>query len=180
MAIRQKLSTVIIIQLLVLFMLAITLPADYVYAIPVALLLLPFLDKNFSPRLIELNKYGLLLISLIVIATVILCLLKPDYINFYATTLLLAALPEEWFFRNYLQRKMGNNVTSILVSSMLFSILHSLTRGPVIGLLVIAPSLIYGFIYKKTNNLILTILCHALGNLIAVTYLNGVLQDFIQ
>ncbi len=96
---------------------------------------------------------------------------QPSYLAYTAITLLLTALPEEWFFRAYFMGRMGDGLTANLVASALFSLLHSLSRDWITGLLVFIPSLFYGWLYQRTKDLPLLILVHALSNLVFALFL---------
>jgi membrane protease YdiL (CAAX protease family) len=58
-----------------------------------------------------------------------------------------------------------------LVSSLLFSLVHGLTWGWMTALLVFVPSLFYGWLYRKTRDLVLLVGVHALSNLVYVMFL---------
>ncbi len=47
--------------------------------------------------------------------------------SFILMQLLLVALPEEVFFRGYLQSKIGNNIKGIIIVSLLFAVGHFIT-----------------------------------------------------
>lgn len=87
------------------------------------------------------------------------------------STLLLAPVLEELFFRRFLFTKLleKNNIwTSIIVSSSCFAIIHFLTPINII------PTFIFGIIaciiYLKTRNIIYLILVHFLNNLFSTLY----------
>ena len=90
-----------------------------------------------------------------------------------------AALPEEWFFRGYLQKKYGNNLFAVVFVSLLFALLHYLVQASVIAFIVFMPSLIFGLIYKKTDDLILVVMLHALSNLVYYLYLEEYALEFL-
>lgn len=93
--------------------------------------------------------------------------------QFALATLLMAAVPEEWFFRAYFMVRVGRGWSANLTSSLLFSLLHWLTHDWLVALLVFVPSLFYGWLYQRTRDLLLLILVHALSNLIFVLFLAG-------
>ena len=145
---------------------------SYQILIPIFMLVLPYLNRNWT---LHRDRYsGKLLITGALLATVSLLILlfHPYRLEFFISTLLLAAIPEEWFFRAYVQNILGNNIKAIVISSITFSLIHVLSRGVEIGLLVFIPSLFYGWVYRKYDNLTITVLCHALGNLLAVVFFN--------
>lgn len=58
-----------------------------------------------------------------------------------------------------------------IVTSLLFGGLHSLTRGWMVGLSVLGPSLVYGWLYQRNRDLPLVVLLHARSNLVFVMFL---------
>ncbi len=93
--------------------------------------------------------------------------------------LICVALPEEFFFRGYLQtaiQQMAKNhakisryavVFSIVSASAAFALLH-LPSGNFSRLLTFFPGLLFGFIRYKTNGLLGAIFCHAMCNMMMV------------
>jgi membrane protease YdiL (CAAX protease family) len=75
------------------------------------------------------------------------------YGEFALATLFLAALPEEWYFRAYFMTRLGNGLQANVVASILFSLMHGLTRGWTTAALVLLPSLLYGWLYQRTRDL---------------------------
>ncbi len=59
-----------------------------------------------------------------------------------------------------------------VVSSLLFTLLHIPLQGGV-GLLVFFPSLLFGYVYQRSRNLIVVVLLHALANLFFIIYIRG-------
>lgn len=96
---------------------------------------------------------------------------------FALSTLLMAAIPEEWFFRAYFMARIGQGWRANLAASLLFSLLHGLTQGWPAAIRVFAPSLFYGWLYQRTGDLILLVLMHALSNLLFVMFLTGYLEE---
>ncbi len=155
--------------------------------ITACLLFLPFFDKSW--RLPNSSQYAnRWLIKIILI--LVICMLMvfyPSQRSLILTTLLLTALPEEFFFRAYLQSRLISlmqiskrgraritrfvldNIANIYVS-IFFALLHLPVQG-VKGLMVFFPSLLFGWIYQKTSDLLLVVLSHALANLILFIYL---------
>ena len=83
--------------------------------------------------------------------------------------LLLVALPEEFFFRGFLQDSTGRNFRAVLIVSLLFSIAHlpkAIFLGEWISLLSFFPSLVMGWLYMKTNNILPGTIFHLLANLV--------------
>lgn len=143
---------------------------DYPYILVISLLFLPFLDRDFKiPALANevrvLKKYGW--IPLVV--TCALLLAYPAYTSNYLQELFRTALPEEWFFRGYLLSRIGCNARANIFSSVVFSLFHAITRGPMVALEVFAPSLLFGLIFQKSGSLMMCIFTHATLNVAAIT-----------
>lgn len=93
--------------------------------------------------------------------------------------ILAVALPEEFFYRGYLQtsfiahfkkrEKLSKYapVPAIVLTSLLFSLAH-LPSGNITRLLTFFPGCLFGFLRFKSGGLIAPILCHAACNLMMV------------
>jgi membrane protease YdiL (CAAX protease family) len=113
----------------------------------------------------------------LVLAGAVMLLWQPQHAGFALATLLLAALPEEWFFRAYFMVRLGTGWRANLIASVLFCLLHGLTRDWTTALLVFVPSLFYGWLYQRTRDLPLLILIHGLSNLFFATFLGTAGDD---
>jgi len=83
--------------------------------------------------------------------------------------LLSVALPEEYFFRGFLQDSVGKNIKAVLFVSLLFSLAHlprAVFLGEWISLLSFFPSVVMGWLYMKTNNILPGTIFHLLANLV--------------
>jgi membrane protease YdiL (CAAX protease family) len=98
--------------------------------------------------------------------------------SFILMQLLLVALPEEVFFRGYLQHEFGNTVKGIVAVSLLFALGHFVTlclggdHGlPVCSqaILTFFPSLVMGYLYMATGTLWASIIFHFLANLVHIS-----------
>lgn len=98
--------------------------------------------------------------------------------SFMLMQLLLVALPEEVFFRGYLQQKLGNTIKGIMVVSLLFALGHFVTLclGGDHGLplcyqaiLTFFPSLVMGYLYMASGTLWASIIFHFLANLVHIS-----------
>lgn len=136
------------------------------------MLFLPLLDKQWSLQKAnsELNINVWRGISLLLFAS--LAAVNQDMLTFSLITLILVALPEEWFFRAYLMGRireklkfaaLQSNLGSNALTAAFFSLMHLPAQG-ITGLLVFFPALIYGWVYQKTRDLLLVILLHAISN----------------
>lgn len=83
--------------------------------------------------------------------------------------LLSIAFPEEFFFRGFLQDSIGRNYKSVLLTSLLFAAAHlpkAIFMGEWVSLLSFFPSLIMGWLYMSTNNILPGVIFHFLANLV--------------
>jgi len=78
------------------------------------------------------------------------------------------SFPEEFFFRGFLQDSLGRTYTSVLLVSLLFTLAHvprAFFFHEWILLLCFFPSLVMGWLYLKTDNILPGTLFHFLANL---------------
>jgi len=116
-----------------------------------------------------------LLLGLVVSAVI----LVPYYIAFQGNVKIVAAelillqlfgvaLPEEFFFRGFLQDSLGRNMKAVAFISLLFAIAHlpaALFLGEWMSLLSFFPSLVMGWLYVRTNNILPGTIFHLFANL---------------
>ncbi len=95
-----------------------------------------------------------------------------------ALQLFFVALPEEVFFRGYLQETLGNNLKGVVIVSVFFALGHFFTLCVPSGLaggictqsvLTFFPSLIMGFLYARTGTLWGSITFHFLSNIVYIS-----------
>lgn len=99
--------------------------------------------------------------------------------------LLYAALPEELFFRGYLQttlhgafggrmilRRVGLSWACV-AAAVLFAAGHFAVRPNAYSLLTFFPGLLYGVLRRRTENLLAPVLLHALCNMLAWAVVSG-------
>jgi len=140
------------------------------------MLFLPFLDSEWQIQDLSLSKISIS-VCLVFILILILLVLNLEKWQLIISSLLLAALPEEWFFRGYLLVRIKQILKSPwqanALTSLAFSLLHLPTQGW-LGISVFFPSLVFGWFYQKTNNLLLVIGIHALSNTLFFVYLKKI------
>ena len=103
-------------------------------------------------------------------------------LTFLVVHLGLVALPEEWFFRGYLQGRLDERFGTpwriggvacgpgLVLASVAFTLLHPILIPGVHRLLVFFPSLLFGWLRARTGNIGAAVWVHALCNLLqAVT-----------
>ena len=138
------------------------------------MLLLPFIDRQWALPGFCTYRYRPAIWGALTAAIVLIAVFNSDSVYFILYTLLLVALPEEWFFRAYflqrLERLWTNRWAANIATSALFAVLHVPTQG-MFGMSVFVPSLILGWLYQQRRDIVLVILLHALANLVYLTYL---------
>lgn len=148
------------------------------------MLFFPLIDRAWRipdrPR--GMQHYAGWLILLLVTGALLAA--HPQYLRYAISTLFVAALPEEWFFRAYFMTRLQDTRwvqgwQSNVVTSLVFGGLHAITRGWLAGLAVLAPSLFYGWLFRRTRDFRLLVLVHALSNLIYILYLARVLDRWL-
>lgn len=97
--------------------------------------------------------------------------------NLVLTQLLVVALPEETFFRGYMQtrfqqifkprwRLFGARLGwGWILTCIIFALAHSLILYQWWHFAIFFPSLLFGFLREKTGGLVAPVLCHAFSNL---------------
>ena len=180
-----------ILLILTVFILKFIFDPGTVFSISAALMLLiPFLVKN-EYNYFEFNIRGFIkgvFISLCIIAVYfavrlaygLISGIEPGIrdvgISFFIIQLVLVAVPEELFFRGYLQRELGNNYRAVIVTSILFAIAHLLIVCATTGGLNVCvqngltffPSLVMGYLYLKTETLWSSIFFHFIANVVHI------------
>ena len=145
----------------------------YYVLITALLLFLPLLDRQWQPVCFNGFKNHYYIWALTGFCYFLLLFKNEEYIVIALNIIVFTALPEEWFFRCYfLQRLELFNKNLWLtngICSIFFAVLHIPTQGWA-GLLVFFPSLLFGYIYQKSKNLVLIVLLHGLSNLIYMMY----------
>jgi membrane protease YdiL (CAAX protease family) len=83
--------------------------------------------------------------------------------------LLGVSVPEEVYFRGFLQQRFGNTLWSVLVVSLLFSFMHLpqfIFYGDRYSLLTFFPSVVMGLLYFRTSNVLPSVIFHFLSNVV--------------
>lgn len=170
---------------------------EYVLSISAStMLLIPMLlkrdDNLFSVTCKGLLNGILISIAVVCIYAVIVYLLPLSFgnnLNFEKVTFslvfinfFLVAIPEEFFFRGYLQKQLGNNIKAIILVSLMFALAHFTTicvfkGGSVfvcsVNILTFFPSLVMGYLYYKTKTIWSSVFFHFVANIAHVVVLSG-------
>jgi membrane protease YdiL (CAAX protease family) len=141
------------------------------YALVGFMLFLPLLDRHWGLPALSYRRSRLFAWTGLTLAIASLLAWQPQFLGFGVSTLLLAALPEEWFFRAYFMVRLGANWQANFITSLLFALLHGLVWGLTTAFLVFFPSLFFGWLYQRTQDLVLLVLVHTLSNLFFTLFL---------
>ncbi|MGC2061743.1 MAG: CPBP family intramembrane glutamic endopeptidase [Thermodesulfovibrionales bacterium] len=147
--------------------------ADYLlplYMIVAPLVLSRKIKFSFSLRQI---KYAIFISLVILVPVSFVLSINRSYHLMGASAMLVQlvriALPEEIFFRGFLQEVFGNNVKGIVFVSLLFAAAHIpafFFYRDVSALLTFFPSLVMGFLYMRTSSILPPVLFHFLANVV--------------
>jgi len=152
---------------------AIFFSGEQTFLLLVLLFGLPMLDREWKCNGFgSFNKAPLIWLALSALF-VVMILFTNIKIMFVLSVLLFTALPEEWFFRSYFLQRLAlfktNAVSANIICSCFFALLHLPAQGGV-GLLTFFPSLLFGYVYQNTQNLLLVVGLHALANMFFMLY----------
>lgn len=89
--------------------------------------------------------------------------------RFLMVQLLTIALPEEVFFRGFLQEQMGNTFKAVLLSSGLFTLAHLpavVFQHDPYALFTFFPSLVMGSLYQRSANILSPVIFHFFCNVV--------------
>jgi len=87
--------------------------------------------------------------------------------------LFFISVPEEMFFRGYIQEIIGNTYSAIVITSFLFMLSHiPISLNYLLSTLTFFPSLLMGYLYMKTKNLLYSIIFHFMANILFISYFN--------
>ncbi len=150
-----------------------------VYVLDGIMLFLPLADQHWRPPALWPPRRHVLGWLAVVLPAAALLAWRPSYADYTAAMLLTAAVPEEWYFRAYFMTRMGRGWRANLVASLLFGFMHGLTWGWTAASLVFFPSLFYGWLYQRTEDVVLLVLVHGLSNLVFAEFLNHPVNQWL-
>lgn len=109
--------------------------------------------------------------------------LPPDGWLFLVAQVVLVALPEEAFFRGYLQTRLQDvwparallppRLGACVVQALLFALLHMLVDGHPARAVVFFPGLVFGWLRQRRRGIEAAIVFHALCNCLAFLLTHG-------
>jgi len=175
----MKIFLIYLIFLISSFTVNLFMPEFKHFFIPAILIGLSF---AFSPKInFRFKKSDLILsmkISLLILAPFALLTylyygkFQPPTFSTILYLLFGVAVSEEIFFRGVIQEKLGNNWKALIITSILFSLAHLpnfLFYNNFFSLATFFPSLIMGWLYMKTSNILPSIFFHFLSNCVAIS-----------
>jgi len=188
---------VYIAVLAVIVILRLFIPGEFSFSLAAILMFsVPFLLRS-EMRCLRWDARGFLiglavtLVILIIYLSIVLALTENKIniseltISLILVQLFLVSVPEEVFFRGYLQEKIGNNLKGILFVSLLFALGHFCTLCILSGfigdvcaqsILTFFPSIIMGYLYARTGTLWGSIIFHFFSNIAFIS--TGALNIF--
>jgi membrane protease YdiL (CAAX protease family) len=170
-----KIISAYLAVLILSFFLHLLKPANSLYysSLPLLILILPIV---FGHRVkirfsIKDTAIGLIVSAIILLPYYFVFGGSLSTISIYFVTFQLfgVAFPEEFFFRGFLQDSIGRNLRAIFIVCLLFSLAHlpkAIFLGEWMSLLSFFPSLVIGWLYMKTNNILPGTIFHLLANLV--------------
>ena len=84
------------------------------------------------------------------------------------------SFPEEVFFRGFLQEVFGNDIRSVVTVSLMFAVAHLpglFFYGDIYAPLTFFPSLVMGFLYMRTSNVVPSTIFHFMSNVLYLSSL---------
>ncbi|WP_150467142.1 CPBP family intramembrane glutamic endopeptidase [Francisella sp. SYW-9] len=135
-----------------------------------------FLDKpkNITSTLKLGCLYGVLAIIILLPTSYIFSFIKYDFkltsytLIFIFVNLIFTCIPEEIFWRGFIQTKIQNYINptlAVLITSLAFASIHIIFAGIYFAILAFVASIIYGLAYIKTKRIEVSIICHYLVNI---------------
>jgi membrane protease YdiL (CAAX protease family) len=94
---------------------------------------------------------------------------SPPPVGSLPVQLFLVSLPEEAFFRGFLQQRLGNNLKGIVLVSALFTVTHLpgfLLNGDIYSVLTFFPSLVMGHLYMRRASILPSTIFHFFANIV--------------
>jgi len=87
--------------------------------------------------------------------------------------ILWAPIVEEILFRGCIRRFIKNNTIYIIVSALIFGLLHTINETSLLNMLALTIPYatlggFYAYLYSKTDNILNNILCHSFHNTVAI------------
>ena len=146
------------------------------------MLFLPFIDQQWQVPKFKPYSHRKTLWVVLVFSVILILIANPQELSFILYTLLVVALPEEWFFRGYFMQRVelicNSKLRANIITSVFFAILHVPAQG-VFGMSVFVPSLVLGWLYQLRQDMVLIILIHALSNLVYLLYFEKVFRNIL-
>mgnify|MGYP001069775603 CR=1 FL=1 len=114
--------------------------------------------------------------------------IPKNILSLCLSQLLLISLPEEWFFRGYIQGRFNQVLgkkwkffpaqigPGLFIASALFCLSHFAIRQSPDRLMVFFPGLVFGWLREKTDSLVAPVLFHFLANLTFIIFQMSLLK----
>lgn len=117
--------------------------------------------------------YGLIAVLILLPISYTFSFIRYDFkltnytLIFIFVNLIFTCIPEEIFWRGFIQTKIQkytNSIVSVLITSLIFASIHIIFAGIFFATLAFIASIIYGLAYIKTKRIEVSIICHYLVN----------------
>jgi len=152
-------------------------PLDFLkYIIPLFLITSPFLLNNGIKLRFDTRDIltGLKVSFIILLPSLWYLIFRSSQIilpslNTIAFHLFLVSLPEEIYFRGFMQEIIGNNIRGVVIVSVFFSLIHLpklIFDSDLSSALTFFPSLVMGYLYMRTSNILPSVIFHFTANII--------------
>ncbi len=150
--------------------------SSFKYLIPVFLITIPYAFQgklNLSFRVKDIF-FGITVSAVILLPFSYLFSLSGMSFEFLPLNAILFQLigvsfAEEVYFRGFLQKRLGNNVMGLIIVSILFSVMHVpqlIFYGDIYSVMTFFPSLVMGFLYMRTSNVLPSTIFHFFANIV--------------
>jgi membrane protease YdiL (CAAX protease family) len=146
------------------------------YLIPVFLMVVPYLIAGGIKMKLKMRDIlfgvltsGIVLLSFWFIMSPAGSRPQPVPLQIMVFQLFGIALPEEVYFRGFLQESLGNNIRGVFLTSIFFTAMHLpqlAFYGDWSSLLTFFPSLIMGLMYMQTSNILPSVIFHFMANIL--------------
>jgi membrane protease YdiL (CAAX protease family) len=146
------------------------------YLIPVFLMAVPFLMTGSIRMKLKIRDVLFGFLTSVIILLPFWFMMSPSgsrpqpaSLQIMVFQLFGISLPEEAYFRGFLQESLGNNIRGIFLTSIFFAIMHLpqlVFYGDWYPLLTLFPSLVMGFLYLQTSNILPSVIFHFMANIL--------------
>lgn len=146
------------------------------YLIPLFLVVVPYrlagsikMKFNLCDGLVGIMTSAIILVPFWFFMIMINTRPQPLTLQVLFFQLLGVSLSEEVYFRGFLQESLGNTARGVFLTSGLFALMHLpqlVFYGDWYSLMTFFPSLVMGFLYLQTSNILPSVVFHFAANIL--------------